>query len=78
MDLYFYPSGAEPVRIHLGETSAQDLTCDLGPPLRVHYKEDDRMAIHSRRATEDEDVDADCTLSAVVNEINDRDFYRLL
>ncbi|KAI0732965.1 UPF0183-domain-containing protein [Fomitopsis betulina] len=59
VDLYFYPSGTEPVWVRLGETSAQDLACDLGPPLRVHHKEDDRMAIHSRRAAEDEDVDVD-------------------
>ncbi|KAH9938204.1 UPF0183-domain-containing protein [Fomitopsis serialis] len=58
-DLYFYPSGTEPVQIRLGATSAQDLTCDLGPPLRIHYKEDDRMAIHSRRSGEDEDADTD-------------------
>lgn len=78
MDLYFYPSGTEPVWVRLGETSAQDLACDLGPPLRVHHKEDDRMAIHSRRAAEDEDVDVDCTLSVVSVELDSYDTRRLL
>ena len=31
----------------LGETTAQDLTIGLGPPLRVHHKEDRRMSIHA-------------------------------
>ena len=76
--MYFYPSGTVPTRVLLGETSAQDLTCDLGPPLRVHYKEDDRMAIHSRRVTEDEDLDADCTFSAIVEEMDGHDSCRFL
>ncbi|KAG6810868.1 hypothetical protein H0H92_009989 [Tricholoma furcatifolium] len=46
--LYFYPSSTQPVHIKLGETTAQDLSLDLGPPLRVHYKEDERMAIHAK------------------------------
>ncbi|KAJ7665520.1 hypothetical protein B0H17DRAFT_1090776 [Mycena rosella] len=45
--LYFHPSTTKPVHIRLGETTAQDLTLDLGPPIRVHYKEDERMTIHS-------------------------------
>lgn len=58
--LYFYPSGSEPIRILLGSSTAQDLTCDLGPPLRVHYKEDDRMTIHSRSGSTEDDSDGDC------------------
>ncbi|KAI0638132.1 hypothetical protein C8Q77DRAFT_1089559 [Trametes polyzona] len=46
--LQFYPSGSTPIHITLGSSTAQDLTIDLGSPLRVHYKEDDRMTIHSR------------------------------
>jgi len=49
--LHFYPSSSRPVHVRLGYTTAQDLTVDLGPPLRVYYKEDDRMAIHSRNKT---------------------------
>ncbi|KLO18040.1 UPF0183-domain-containing protein [Schizopora paradoxa] len=49
--LQFYPSTASPVHVRLGYTTAQDLTVDLGSPLRVYYKEDDRMAIHSRNKT---------------------------
>ncbi|KAG6911189.1 hypothetical protein DXG01_003056 [Tephrocybe rancida] len=45
--LYFHPSSSHPVQVKLGETTAQDLTLDLGPPLRVHYKEDERMSIHA-------------------------------
>ncbi|KAH9844251.1 UPF0183-domain-containing protein [Rhodofomes roseus] len=60
VDLYFYPSATEPVRVRLGVTSAQGLTCDLGAPLRVHYiEEDDRMTIHARLSAEDEDADTD-------------------
>ena len=36
------------MHVKLGETTAQDLTLDLGPPLRVHYKEDERMSIHAK------------------------------
>ncbi|KAI0959486.1 hypothetical protein AcW1_004297 [Taiwanofungus camphoratus] len=57
--LYFFPSTTELVRIRIGMSTAQDLTCDLGPPLRVHYKEDDRMTIHSRQGSTDDDTDTD-------------------
>jgi len=34
----------------------QDLTLDLGPPMKIHYKDDDRMRIHAAtKATEPED-----------------------
>ncbi|KIJ56608.1 hypothetical protein M422DRAFT_22762 [Sphaerobolus stellatus SS14] len=46
ISIHFYPLGTPPVDIHLG-ASAEDLSCDLGPPLRVFYKEDDRMDIHA-------------------------------
>ncbi|KAG8887318.1 hypothetical protein FRB98_000246 [Tulasnella sp. 332] len=39
-------SNSLPIQIRLGETTAQDLIADIGSPLRVHYKEDDRMQIH--------------------------------
>ncbi|KAF7332055.1 hypothetical protein MKEN_00086000 [Mycena kentingensis (nom. inval.)] len=45
--LYFYPSHSTPLHIRIGETTAQDLTVDLGPPNRVHYKDDERMTIHA-------------------------------
>ena len=46
--LYFYPTAASrPLHIKIGQTTAQDLNLDLGPPLRVHYKEDERMTIHA-------------------------------
>ncbi|KAH0587682.1 hypothetical protein H2248_006448 [Termitomyces sp. 'cryptogamus'] len=49
--LHFYPASSQPVHVKLGETTAQDLTLDLGPPLRVHYKEDERMSIHAKDNT---------------------------
>ncbi|EGO01868.1 hypothetical protein SERLA73DRAFT_177420 [Serpula lacrymans var. lacrymans S7.3] len=45
--LYRHPSTTDPLHVRIGETTAQDLNIDLGPPPRVHYKEDDRMTIHS-------------------------------
>ncbi|KAF8974467.1 hypothetical protein BDZ97DRAFT_1773730 [Flammula alnicola] len=55
--LYFYPTATStPLHIRIGETTAQDLTLDLGPPLRVHYKDDERMKIHAAvKATEPDD-----------------------
>ncbi|KAF9008988.1 hypothetical protein BDQ17DRAFT_1275311 [Cyathus striatus] len=50
--LYLYPtSGQKSLHIRIGETTAQDLLVDLGPPLRTYYKEDDRMKIHSTGTT---------------------------
>ena len=43
----------------LGTTTAQDLQVDLGPPIRVHYKEDDRMTIHATNQLE-ENKTQDC------------------
>ena len=48
VSLSFYPSDTRPIHVELGVTSAQDLTCDLGAPIRVYHKDDDRMAIHSQ------------------------------
>jgi len=46
--LYFHPiTTSKPLHIRIGDTTAQDLTLDLGPPLRVHYKDDERMKIHA-------------------------------
>ncbi|KAF8812534.1 UPF0183-domain-containing protein [Phlegmacium glaucopus] len=51
--LYFYPTAASrPLNIKIGQTTAQDLNLDLGPPLRIHYKEDKRMRIHAARGVE--------------------------
>ena len=58
--MYFYPSTSEPVQVIIGASTAQDLTVDLGPPLRVHYKEDDRMTIHARGSQPEADADSDC------------------
>ena len=57
--LYFYPSGTSPLHIRINETSAQDLNVDLGPPNRIHYKEDERMTIHSPQHSEENSA-ADC------------------
>lgn len=42
------------MNIQLRQTTAQDLLLDLGPPLRVHHKEDDRMKIHAGAEEENE------------------------
>lgn len=58
--LNFYPSSVSPVHVRIGITTAQDLTCDLGPPVRVHYREDNRMTIHSKSKKEDPEIDTGC------------------
>ncbi|KIM90897.1 hypothetical protein PILCRDRAFT_811393 [Piloderma croceum F 1598] len=57
--LHVYPASAQPIHIRIGETKAQDLNVILGPPLRVHYKEDDRMTIHSTSRSSDDIDDTD-------------------
>ncbi|PCH41096.1 UPF0183-domain-containing protein [Wolfiporia cocos MD-104 SS10] len=57
--LDFFPSNTNSVRVRIGISTAQDLICDLGQPLRIHYKEDDRMTIHSRNAFADIQGDTD-------------------
>ncbi|KAF8304781.1 UPF0183-domain-containing protein [Clavulina sp. PMI_390] len=41
--------------ITIGQTTSQDLICDLGSPLRTFYKEDDRMTIHSAKGPQEPD-----------------------
>ncbi|KAG6336846.1 hypothetical protein ID866_2242 [Astraeus odoratus] len=53
--LHFFSSSSSPLHVRLGETTAQDLNLDLGPPSKVHYKEDERMAIHSPNPQADEE-----------------------
>ncbi|KAF9534222.1 hypothetical protein CPB83DRAFT_755761 [Crepidotus variabilis] len=44
------------LHVGIGETTAQDLQLELGPPPRIHYKEDERMKIHAAvRPTDSED-----------------------
>jgi Uncharacterised protein family (UPF0183) len=58
--LQFYPSSNPPIHIRLGETTAQDLMVDLGPPLRTHYKEDERMTIHSTSQVSERGTESEC------------------
>lgn len=60
MVLRFYPDPSSAVHVRLGVTTAQDLILDLGPPLRTFYREDDRMAIHSRTRTDEDSVEPSC------------------
>ncbi|KAF9515226.1 hypothetical protein BS47DRAFT_1342130 [Hydnum rufescens UP504] len=57
--LFFYSTAHDqplpPVYIRIGHTTSEDLLCDLGPPLRVFYKEDDRMTIHAARGPQEPD-----------------------
>jgi hypothetical protein len=56
--LYFYPTAtAEPSFVEIGVTTAQDLSVELGAPSRTHYREDDRMHIHSKQKSNDEEED---------------------
>ena len=56
--LHFYPTASsEPFFVEIGVTTAQDLNLELGPPSGRHYREDDRMHIHSRQKTNDEEED---------------------
>jgi hypothetical protein len=66
--LYFSPlaTSNKPLHIRLHQTTAQDLTLDLGPPLRIHYKEDERMTIHSIENVEDDSEESDCRFSLCV------------
>ncbi|CAE6485330.1 unnamed protein product [Rhizoctonia solani] len=54
--LHFFTPESEdpPIHIRLGVTTAEDLTCDLGPPVLTHYKEDDRMSIHATAQDDEE------------------------
>ncbi|CAE6405168.1 unnamed protein product [Rhizoctonia solani] len=56
IDLHFFTPEYEdpPIHVQLGVTTAEDLTCDLGPPVLTHYKEDDRMAIHATAQDDEE------------------------
>ncbi|KAF8607709.1 hypothetical protein BDV93DRAFT_519726 [Ceratobasidium sp. AG-I] len=56
VELHFYTPepDAEPIHVQIGVTTAEDLTCDLGPPVLTHYKEDDRMAIHATAKDDEE------------------------
>ncbi|KAG8963958.1 hypothetical protein FRC03_002389 [Tulasnella sp. 419] len=64
-----------PVTVRLGISTAEDLICDLGTPTRVHYKEDDRMAIHDSERNA-----SSCTHSELdfENEESDGYFYNYL
>jgi hypothetical protein len=78
--LHFHPSPAEPVHIRIGKTTAQDLTVDLGPPLRTHYKEDERMTIHSTSQAANENSDTGCAINSFMylsclSKIYPTDFY---
>ncbi|GAA5984508.1 hypothetical protein JCM5350_004741 [Sporobolomyces pararoseus] len=37
----------EPVELKIGETTNEDLLCQLGSSVRIFWKEDDRMSIHT-------------------------------
>ncbi|KAJ2920098.1 hypothetical protein MD484_g343, partial [Candolleomyces efflorescens] len=54
--LNFYGS-SKSFHVRLGETKAQDLSMELGPPSRIHYKEDERMSIHSSKKHADGEDD---------------------
>jgi hypothetical protein len=64
--LYFYPTAnSESFFVEIGVTTAQDLAVELGGSPMIHYREDDRMHIHSKQKTNDEeDDDSSCKVPA--------------
>ena len=59
--LHLYPTAAsESCFVEVGVTTVQDLCVELGTPSRTHYREDDRMHIHSRQRTDEEEDDSSC------------------
>lgn len=60
--LHLYPTAtSEPSFVEIGVTTAQDLSVELGTPSRIHYREDDRMHIHSKqRSNDEEENDSSC------------------
>ncbi|GAA5917638.1 hypothetical protein JCM6882_002000 [Rhodosporidiobolus microsporus] len=48
--LHFYGSEEEaplPFELRIGETTSEDILCELGGAIRTFWKEDDRMSIHT-------------------------------
>ncbi|GAA6017677.1 hypothetical protein JCM10207_001247 [Rhodosporidiobolus poonsookiae] len=50
--LRFYRSGndeggPEPLELRIGETTSEDVLCELGGAIRTFWKEDDRLSIHT-------------------------------
>ena len=61
--LHLYPNviSSEPCFVEIGVTTAQDLSVELGAPFTRHYRDDDRMHIHSKlRANDEEEEDSSC------------------
>jgi hypothetical protein len=47
VDLYFFPSGSAKRTLLLGVSTAEDIRYELGEPMNIYYKEDDRISIHA-------------------------------
>jgi len=47
LDLYFFPSGSAKRTLLLGVSTADDIRYELGEPMNIYYKEDDRISIHA-------------------------------
>lgn len=47
VDLYFYPSDSAKRTLRLGVSTAEDIRHELGDPISIYYKEDDRISIHA-------------------------------
>lgn len=52
---------------------------DLGPPLRTHYKEDQRMTIHSTSKVSERGTESECKETQVLYMVmTETSHYRLL
>ncbi|GAA5846280.1 hypothetical protein JCM9279_005887 [Rhodotorula babjevae] len=49
VELHFHApqSALAPVELHIGETTSEDILCELGAAVRTFWKEDDRLSIHT-------------------------------
>ncbi|CAG8518124.1 9392_t:CDS:10 [Paraglomus occultum] len=68
--VYFFPTSnmtRQSTEILLNVTTPQDLLVEIGPPLRIFYKEDDQMKIHSEENGKSADFGNHMTNAAVTD-----------
>jgi len=70
---------ATPTTVTLDVTTPQDLRVEIGSPLRIFYKEEDKMRIHSEEAADADDYGANGTSNGVEGpshaEVPSRDYF---
>lgn len=66
-----------PFRLLLGETTAQDLVAELGPPDAIYYKNDRRMSIHQTRTESQQQEHRRQISPAIEDDLTDGDHSSL-